>query len=95
MEINVTSASNAYDLVSRLRPHWLRAAPTGSIGGGISGQVTLVYLDGSRMGGLDALRSITSSGILSMEWVSSTRAPIIFTDIGSEAVNGVISIKTK
>jgi hypothetical protein len=54
-----------------------------------------VYLDGSKMGELDVLRSISSTGIKSMEWVSSTRAPIVFTDIGSDPVNGVISIKTK
>lgn len=99
IEISSTPGSNAYDLVSRLRPQWLKASGMASIGGGTgsrtSSQVTLVYLDGSKIGELESLRSISSTGIKSMEWISSTRAPIVFTDIGSDAVNGVISIKTK
>lgn len=99
VEINSTPASNAYDLVSRLRPQWLRSAGISSIGGGsgsrASNQVTLVYLDGSKIGEIESLKSISNTGIRSMEWISSTRAPIVFTDIGSDPVNGVISIKTK
>ena len=99
IEISSTPSSNAYDLVTRLRPQWLKTYGVSSIGGGsgsrTSNPVTFVYLDGSKMGEIDVLKSISSSGIKSMEWISSTRAPIVFTDIGSDAVNGVISIKTK
>jgi len=99
VEINSTPSSNAYDLVTRLRPQWLKTYGVASIGGNsgsrTSNSVTYVYLDGSKMGEIDVLKSISSSGIKSMEWISSTRAPVLFTDIGSDPVNGVISIKTK
>ena len=99
MEISSIPASNAYDLVTRLRPQWLKSYGVASIGGNsgsrASNPLTFVYLDGSKMGEIDVLKSISSSGIKSMEWISSTRAPIVFTDIGSDPVNGVISIKTK
>ncbi|HEX6575173.1 MAG TPA: hypothetical protein VF042_09380 [Gemmatimonadaceae bacterium] len=96
VEIATVPATNAYDLVYRLRPHWLRAGATGSIGGGsINNQVTLVYLDGSKIGTIEALRSISASGIKTMEWLESSRASIVLSDIGNEPIAGAISIKTK
>ena len=95
MEIEATSASSALDLVSKLRPHWLRQGGTASIGGGaITNQVTMVYLDGNRLGGIDALRSISAGSVRSMQWISATRAAVVLPDIGSEAIAGVISVRT-
>jgi hypothetical protein len=95
MEIEATSASSAMDLVSKLRPHWLRQGGTASIGGGaITNQVTLVYLDGNRLGGVDALRSISAGSVRSMQWIPATRAAIVLPDIGNEAISGVISVRT-
>ncbi|MGI9043788.1 MAG: hypothetical protein ACR2GK_06640 [Gemmatimonadaceae bacterium] len=95
VEIQHTSATSALDLVNKLRPQWLRQAGIASIGSGVRTQVTLVYLDGSRIGGLEALRSIPASGITGMEWIPATRAAIMLPDIGSDAISGVISISTK
>ena len=96
VEINATPVATAYDLVNRLRPAWLRQGRTGSIGGGsISSQVTLVYLDGTRLGGIDALRSLSASGIRSMQYLDATRAATILRDPGSEAISGAIVIVTK
>ena len=95
MEIQATSGASAFDLVTKLRPHWLRQTGTASIGSGVRHQVTLVYLDGNRIGGLDALRSITSGGITAMEWIPATRAAIVLPDIGNEPIAGVISISTR
>ena len=96
IEIGGTSGATAYELVSRLRPAWLRSGAAGSMGGGrITQQTILVYLDGTRMGGLDALRTIQSPGIRSMQWISSTRAAVVLRDVGSEPIAGVISISTE
>jgi hypothetical protein len=96
VEIASTPGTSAYDLVFKLRPHWLRAGATGSIGGGtMTNQVTLVYLDGSRLGTLDALRSITATGIKSMEWIQASRAAIVLSDVGNDPIAGAISIKTR
>ncbi|MGE5749568.1 MAG: hypothetical protein ACM31F_06380 [Gemmatimonas sp.] len=96
IEIANTEAATAYDLVNRLRPQWLRAGGTSSIGGGsIQNMVTLVYLDGHRIGTIETLRTITAAGISSMEWIPATRAAIVLTDVGSDAINGAISLKTR
>ena len=95
VEIEATSASSALDLVSKLRPHWLRQGGTASIGGGaITSQVTLVYLDGNRLGGVDALRSISAGSVRSLQWIPATRAAIVLPDVGNEAIAGVISVRT-
>ena len=95
VEIARTPASNAYDLVSRLRPNWLRQGGIGSVGGGrISGQVTLVYLDGNKVGYTDSLRGISANGIATMEWVEAARAETILRGIGTEPIAGVIVLKT-
>ena len=95
VEIQATSAATAYDLVSRLRPQWLRASGVASIGGRSTTPVTLVYLDGNRIGTIETLRTISASGVRTMQWLSATRAAVVLTEIGSDAINGAISIKTR
>src|SRR3990170_7690054 len=67
VEIATTSATNAFELINRLRPNWLRAPATGSISG-MRSQLVLVYLDGQRLGDLQSLQSLSASGIRSMQW---------------------------
>ena len=96
VEIDQTPTNNVYDLIYRLRPHWLRAGATGSIGGGTSrNQVTLVYLDGNKLGGIETLRSLSSSGIKRMEWLTASRASVVLSDIGSDPISGAISLHTR
>ena len=96
MEIASTPAASVYDLVNRLRPQWLRpGGPSSMAGGTLSTPVTLVYLDGSKLGSIEVLRSLSASGIKSMEWVSATRAAVVLTDVGNDAIAGAISLKTK
>src|SRR5437868_6724768 len=95
-EINATTgASSAYDLVRRLRPRWLNATATGSIGGGsITSQVLLVYLDGTRLGDIESLKTLTASGIATMQYLDAVRAATVLRDVGSEAISGAIVITT-
>ncbi len=95
-EIAQSSASNAYELVDRLRPDWLRGRGTASISAGrISNPVVLVYLDGHRLGDLTALRTMSVSGIDSMQWLDATRAETVLTGVGSDAIAGAIVIKSQ
>lgn len=88
-------AQTAYDLVRRLRPRWLTAGATGSIGGGrVSQQVLLVYLDGNRLGTVESLRTLTASGIKSMQYYDAVRAATILREVGSEPISGAIVIST-
>lgn len=89
-------ATTAYDFVIRLRPNWLRPTAPGSMGGGtMMRQVTLVYLDDTRMGSLEALRQIEPSQIRSIRYLSATRAAIVLRDTGSEPISGAIVVSTK
>lgn len=94
-EIEATPASNAYDLIRRLRPGWLRPQGTGSLAGGIRSQVILVYLDGSRIGNADMLQSVTATGLKSMRYYDAARAATVLNDVGSEPVAGAIVITTR
>jgi hypothetical protein len=95
-EITGTPASTAYDLVYHLRPDWLRARGTASMVGGSEGSgAPLVYLDGVKMGGLDALKSISSREIQSMEWIPGAKAELVLSDVGSRAIVGAIALKTR
>jgi hypothetical protein len=97
IEIQATSgAQTAYDLIRRLRPRWLQqAGTTASIAGGrITGQVLLIYLDGNRLGTAEALRTLSASGIKSMQFYDAVRAATILREIGSEPISGAIVITT-
>lgn len=60
-----TGASNAYDVVQALRPVWLRVRGTQSVNQdtGIA-----VYLDNTRLGGVDALRQINTANIGTIQY---------------------------
>lgn len=94
-QISETNASSAYDVVVRLHPNWL-SPPTATATGlqGRSSQV-LVYVDGLRMGGPEALRTITASAVTSIEFLSPSRAAIVLRDTGSGVATSVIMVSTR
>jgi len=95
-EIYSANASNAYELISRLRPDWLRAQPTGSVAGGVvRSQSILVYLNRQRLEDLNALKTISVGGIESAEWVDASRVQTVLSDVPSGAISGAIVIKTR
>ena len=93
-EINSSNASNAYELIDRLRPGWLRPTATGSISGGARSQIILVYLDRQRLEDLRALRTITAASVQSAQWVDAARAPTILPDVPTGPIAGAIVIRT-
>ncbi|MFN2603926.1 MAG: hypothetical protein ABR582_14385 [Gemmatimonadaceae bacterium] len=96
VEIDATPVLTAYDLVNRLRPAWLRNTATGSIGGGAArNQIILVYLDGQRLGSIDALRSVSAVGIRTMQYLDAARAATVLHDVGSDPVAGAIVMTSK
>lgn len=95
-EVSASSATNAYELVNRLRPNWLRAPATGSIGGGvIARQAILVYLDRQRLEDLNALKTLSIEGIDSAQWIEASRVPTILPDVPPGPVAGAIVIRTR
>ena len=94
-EIRGSGATNAYELVTRLRPQWLRVGPTGSISGReIRNQAVLVYLDGVRLGDVNSLRSVNATTITGMRYLDAIRAPTVLSDIRNEPIAGAILIST-
>lgn len=95
-EITQSNASTAYELITRLRPNWLRAARVGSISGGANRiQNILVYLDSQRLEDLNAMKTISASGIQSAEWIESSRVQVVLRDAPAGPVAGAILLKTR
>jgi hypothetical protein len=94
-EIASSGTTNAWDLINRLRPNWLRQPNVGSIGGGAHSQVIAVYINGHRFGDISSLQTVSASGIRSVQWLDAARAPTVLNDIGSDPIAGAILIKTQ
>ncbi|MFL5510736.1 MAG: hypothetical protein ACJ79J_14210 [Gemmatimonadaceae bacterium] len=95
-EIYNSSTSNAYELISRLRPQWLRSPASGAISTGLPrNQVVLVYLDRQRLEDLDALKTVSVEGIDSARWVDAARVQTIMSDVPAVPIAGAILLKTR
>lgn len=103
-EINATSASSAYDVVSRLHPDWLRpprSSMAGTLGAtktastSVRAPLVLVYLDGVRLGGIDELRSLSASSVMSIEYADSNRVAMVVRDMGNVTPDAAIMVSTK
>jgi hypothetical protein len=95
-EIRTAGAATAYDLVQSLRPKWLNkrgpqtmtdislpAPPT-------EGDI-MVYLAVAKLGGLNALREIPASSLVSLEFLDAVKANYRF---GRGHPYGAIILKT-
>lgn len=88
-EIDDAGPSTVYDLIQKLRPVWLRERGAVSF----TDETDLaVYLDRSRMGGRDELRTIYTQNVETLEFLDARRATNRF---GSGHVNGAILIRTR
>jgi len=89
-----SKATNAYDVVSRLRPMFLRSRgqTTFGTGGGGTQEYPEVYLDGQRYGAIESLRSLTVDPIQEIRFLGGPDATIKY---GTGHAAGVIEIDTK
>jgi hypothetical protein len=90
-EIAASSATNAYDLISQVRPNWLRGRGTPSFRNPAA-ELPLVYLEDRRQGGLDVLRSFATNTLASLRYINGTTAT---TRFGMGHAGGVIEIVLK
>jgi len=91
-EITESRATTAYEVVQQLRPDFLRGRVSGSGTGNRAMDMPVVYLDGTRLGDLEQLRSISASIVLSIQLISSGDAT---TRWGTGHPAGVIEVKTR
>ena len=89
MEIDEAGPTSAYDLIQKLRPIWLRKR--GQTSFTQEGDV-VVYLDGTRLGEREALRTVSSVNLESLEFIDAGRATNRF---GSGHVYGAILLRTR
>lgn len=85
-EIESTRVSDAYDLVMQLRPAWLRTR--GPVSMNLSAPIR-VYVNGSPMGSVQALRQVNALSIQRMEHLGATEATQRY---GTDHANGAILI---
>lgn len=85
------SVQDAYAVVDRLRPRWLRSRGSMSIR---HPQPTypVVYVDGQRYGELDSLRTLSVQYLSSLQFIS---APQATTRFGTGHAGGAILIVTR
>ncbi len=57
-------------------------------------QVIAVYLDGTRMGDISALRAMSISGVKTLRYYDAARAATILRDPGKDPLGGAIVITT-
>jgi Prokaryotic membrane lipoprotein lipid attachment site len=88
-EIEQAGPSSAYDLIQKLRPIWLRKRGQTSF---TQESDVVVYLDGTRLGARDSLRSFDTTTLESLEFLDARRATNRF---GPGHVNGAILLRTR
>jgi len=87
-EIEASTTTNAWDLISQVRPNWLRGRGTPSLRN-TQVPLPLVYLDDRRQGDLNVLRSFPTGGIAELRYINATTAT---TRFGNGHAGGVIQI---
>jgi hypothetical protein len=95
-ELNATTEANLLDYVRNHRPRWLsprtaaslpqRGAPITTGGGGV-----VVYVDDSRMGSSEVLRTLSRSGVTMLRFYDVTEAQQKFPNRETTAVIQVIT----
>jgi hypothetical protein len=76
-EIVQNSSTDAYDLISRLRPHWLRGRGQKSyLNSAVS--YPIAYVNGSRLGPIEQLRNVSAENITMVQYLNMSDATIRF-----------------
>ena len=88
-DLRAANAVNVFDAVRTIRPNWLRARSPNSLQN--QGQVQ-VYFDDTRIGGVDALRSIPTQGIAYIRWFDPISASSRW---GLDHEQGAIVVSTR
>lgn len=87
-QVHQNSYRNAYEAVEALRPTWLVTRPDGLT---VQREV-LVYLDNTRLGGIETLRQIPAPQILRITWIDAGTA---VNRWGVDHSQGVIMVITR
>lgn len=89
-ELNMVRVATAYEVVERLRPVFLRGRGQTSLSG--DPQFPIVYVDGMRQGGPEALRRVASQDVGMIRYVPARDAT---TRYGTGHPAGAIEVTTR
>jgi hypothetical protein len=105
---NTPNLRDAYEVVLRLRPTWLTkaktsgvsmsgtsAARTSGVDAGSLGGTVVVYLDNSRVGGLDALKDIPLSTVGTVQFMEPATAQALLPGLGTTPIAGAIIVHSR
>jgi hypothetical protein len=87
-ELRNSGATNLYDAIQRLRPHWL--ANRNAVNR--AGSEIVVFQGNNNLGGLEALRQIEPGYIAYVRWLDASEASNTLPGLGSRSVAGAIVI---
>lgn len=87
-EVERSTTTNAWDLVQRARPAWLRGRGSPDLRGSPP-DLPIVYIGTTRQGPVETLRSIPTSGILELRYINAVTAT---TRYGNGHSGGVIEV---
>ncbi len=86
-----TSESNAFDLIQKMRPEYLRSRGSSSLRSTVP-MTAVVYVDDIRYGELDSLRTMSADQVYQIQYLNSSDAT---TRFGTDHLGGAILITTK
>lgn len=90
-EIHSVNRTSLYDVVQALRPEYLRGRGQQTLGNASSTEV-VVYLDGVRAGGPEALQRLTPDSAIEIRYLDARDATTLY---GTGHASGAILVKTR
>jgi hypothetical protein len=85
-ELSTLGVQTLYDAIQRLRPEYFRTSPPTFASP--RGTLTVVYINGVRMGGMDAMRSITSGSVHEVRYLRPGQAQLQYREyIGASIID--------
>lgn len=92
-EITAQNGVNAFELITHLRPSYLKTRGRSSINNAsVSTEYASVFLDGQYFGDLTSLRNIPTMNIMEIHYLPSNES---VTRYGMQYGSGVIDIRTR
>jgi hypothetical protein len=89
-QLEALGVISTYDAIQRLRPSWLQTRGVFSVSGGTG--LPRVHVNDSRTGSLDDLRSLPSTSVEMIAYLSASDATTLF---GTGYPGGLIEVRTR
>ena len=83
-ELASLGVQSLYDAILRLRPEYFRTSPPTFTSPG--GTPTMVYINGSRIGGMEALRTLTTGNVAQVKYLRPGEAQIRYREYLGAAI---------